>query len=82
MMKRMKTCQETSRILASEEPLSWFHRAEARLHLAMCDQCTKYAAQLRILRESTKKAIALESTKHEAEIARIEQGVVHKHAKP
>ena len=77
----MLNCKETSHLLATEEALGWRRRLELRLHLTMCDQCSKYAEQLRILKATAQKLVASESKAQDAEVAKIEDEVVRKYAK-
>jgi hypothetical protein len=45
-------CRETSRLLsqAQDRRLSLFERATLRMHLGVCDACTRFSRQLEFLR--------------------------------
>lgn len=55
----MPTCKEVSRLLASGEletaPAA--RRIFTRLHLLMCDDCSRYAKELRQLGEAARQAL-------------------------
>lgn len=80
-MKFMLNCKETSHLLAAEEALGWRRRLQLRLHLSMCDKCSKYAEQLRILKATAQKLVAHESDAHDVEVAKIQDEVIRKYAK-
>ncbi|HYL23652.1 MAG TPA: zf-HC2 domain-containing protein [Burkholderiales bacterium] len=48
------TCKEASRLLsqAMDQELPLWERARLRLHLAVCDACTTFSRQLRLLRRA------------------------------
>jgi len=50
----MISCKEASRLLSQAEDgtLSWFAALRLRLHLAACDACTRFAHQLRFMRDA------------------------------
>ena len=50
-------CKEATRLLsqAEDRPLSWFERWRLRAHLGICDMCTCFEAQMRLLREAMKR---------------------------
>ena len=47
----MPNCKEVARLIASEElaDLGWSERALVRLHLLRCQDCRRYAAELRAI---------------------------------
>ena len=47
-------CKEVSRLVsqAQEEPLTRWQGWRLRMHLAACDACTRFEAQLRFLRRA------------------------------
>jgi predicted anti-sigma-YlaC factor YlaD len=51
-------CSEVVRLISSDEYLAagLFKRLQIRLHLAMCENCSKYARQLRALAAALRKA--------------------------
>lgn len=53
----MLTCQELTRIIASDEfaDAGWGRRLAIRLHLFLCRYCRRYAAQLRAIKELARK---------------------------
>ncbi len=55
----MPTCREVARLLASGryEDAELTRRALARLHLMMCGDCARYAAELNSLNEAARTAL-------------------------
>jgi hypothetical protein len=53
----MISCKDASRLISQEQevPLSWFVRWKLRMHLVVCDACTKFERQVRFLREAMQK---------------------------
>lgn len=47
----MYRCAEVVRLISSDEYLAagFWRRIQIRFHLAMCDNCSKYARQLRVI---------------------------------
>lgn len=52
-MGLMKTCKETSVLVTQslDRRLTWTERLGMRLHLAVCENCTRFTKQMRQLRE-------------------------------
>ena len=48
----MVSCKETAQLISEslDRPLSWHERVSVRLHTLLCDMCTRYARQLRFLK--------------------------------
>ncbi|QET04879.1 MULTISPECIES: zf-HC2 domain-containing protein [Cupriavidus] len=38
-----------------DQPLSWVERARVRMHLAICDACTNFNGQMRLMRRAMRK---------------------------
>ncbi len=55
----MPSCREVSRLLASGEvdTAPPMRRILIRLHLMMCDECTRYSRELRQLGETARQAL-------------------------
>lgn len=55
----MPSCREVSRLLASGEvdTAPAVRRILTRLHLLMCDDCTRYSRELRQLGETARQAL-------------------------
>lgn len=53
-MKLMITCREAAALVLAREDraLSWPHRLTLRLHLALCQACPTFAAQVRTMGEA------------------------------
>ena len=49
-----RACARAARLISArlDRPLTFAERAVLRLHLALCDGCTNYAEQVRLLREA------------------------------
>ena len=50
-------CKNASRLLsqAQEQDLPWTSRMQLRLHLFACEACTRFAMQLKVLREAMRR---------------------------
>ena len=51
------TCKEASRLLSQSQdrPLGRFEAWKLRVHLRLCNVCTRFAAQLRFMREAMQR---------------------------
>jgi len=51
------SCKEASRVVsqAQDRSLSSFERWKLRMHLAVCDQCTRFERQIRFMREALRR---------------------------
>jgi len=56
-MMFMLTCKQASRLVSQslDRPLSWSERARLRFHLFICDACTHFNRQLRLLSNAVKR---------------------------
>lgn len=54
----MISCKQVATLLSSDQlaSLSWWKRAEVRMHLAMCRYCSRFARQLRQIRMAARAA--------------------------
>jgi hypothetical protein len=52
-MGLMKNCKETSALVTQslDRRLNWRERLGMRIHLAVCENCTRFARQMRLIRE-------------------------------
>lgn len=52
-MGLMKNCKETSILVTQslDRRLTWTERFGMRIHLAVCDNCTRFAKQMGLIRE-------------------------------
>ncbi|HYL87511.1 MAG TPA: zf-HC2 domain-containing protein [Burkholderiales bacterium] len=50
-------CREAARLISQgmDAPLPWWQRAALRFHLAICDACTNFSRQVRLLREAIRR---------------------------
>jgi predicted anti-sigma-YlaC factor YlaD len=50
----MKTCRETSLLLSRslDERLTWYQRAQVRMHLLICDACRHFERQMLLVRRA------------------------------
>ncbi len=73
----MVSCRDLARIVASDElaAAGWARRLSVRLHLLMCRHCTRYAAQLRAIGASARKALH-PSEPPTATLHRLERGIL------
>lgn len=53
----MISCKSVATLLTSDQlrSLSWWKRVEVRMHLAMCDVCSRLARQLEQLRSGARQ---------------------------
>ena len=51
------SCKDVSRLLsrAQDWPLTWWQAWRLRMHLAVCDACTRVEAQMRFLRRAMRR---------------------------
>ena len=51
------SCREASRLLSQsmDRPLGLAEQARLRLHLTLCDACTNFSRQLRLLRRALRR---------------------------
>jgi hypothetical protein len=51
------SCKEASRVVSQvqERSLTAFELWRLRMHLAVCDQCTRFERQIRFMREALRK---------------------------
>lgn len=56
----MPSCREVTSLLAADElaSASWARRAAVRLHLSMCEHCSRLARQLRVIAQGLRAAWA------------------------
>ena len=50
----MLSCREVVQILSSEEGHGFSRRTQLRFHLMMCQHCSRYSAQLRMIAQGFK----------------------------
>ena len=53
-MKLMLTCKQASQIISQslDNPLSWSDRAKLKFHLFICNACTRFNQQLRLIKDA------------------------------
>lgn len=51
------SCKEASRLLSESQdrPLGWLEGLKLRAHLALCEMCMRFSAQIRIMREAMRR---------------------------
>ena len=56
-LTHMLTCKEVSRLLSQgeERRLTLLERVKLRLHLSVCDACSRFAAQLGFMRKAMQR---------------------------
>lgn len=56
----MITCKDASRLQsqAQDRRLSWTERFGLRLHLLICDNCRRFARQLKLIRQACRQVTA------------------------
>ncbi|MBV8666603.1 MAG: zf-HC2 domain-containing protein [Burkholderiaceae bacterium] len=60
MMRVKMTCKEAHRVVSEglDRDLSLFERLRLRLHLRICDACTRFNGQMALLRQAMRKLSA------------------------
>jgi hypothetical protein len=53
-MKFLLNCKEASKIISQslDNPLSWSDRMKLKLHLFICNACTRFNQQLRLIKNA------------------------------
>ena len=53
----MLVCREAARLISDsyQRPLRWRERVSLRLHLAICDACTNFKNQMRLLTDAARR---------------------------
>ena len=56
-MKLMLTCKQASQIISQslDNPLSWSDRMKLKFHLFICDACTRFNQQLRLIKNAVQR---------------------------
>jgi hypothetical protein len=56
-MKLMLNCKQASQIISQslDNPLSWSDRTKLKFHLFICDACTRFNQQLRLIRNAIER---------------------------
>ena len=52
-------CREAAQLISRgmDEHLPWWQRASLRVHLLICDACTNFSRQVRLLREALSRLV-------------------------
>jgi len=74
----MLSCKELVKIMNSKEEMSFFQRAEMRMHLMMCKHCAAYSKHLQIMRKGFKVLFSKISKTEPETIKRIEDQTIEK----
>jgi predicted anti-sigma-YlaC factor YlaD len=55
----MMDCRHAAQLISRgmDEHLPWWQRVALRLHLAVCDACTNFSRQVRLLRRAVQRLI-------------------------
>ena len=54
---KLMSCKHASRLISQslDRPLSWRERFSLRLHLSLCDMCTRFQRHLHVLRTAVRQ---------------------------
>ncbi len=52
-------CRQAARLISQgmDTPLPWWQRAALRFHLAICDACTNFSRNMRLVREAIRRLV-------------------------
>jgi len=55
----MMKCREAAQLISRgmDQRLPWWQRASLRFHLAICDACTNFSRQVRLLRAAVRRLV-------------------------
>jgi hypothetical protein len=56
-MKLLLNCKQASQIISQslDNPLSWHDRMKLRFHLFICNACTRFSQQLRLIKKAIER---------------------------
>ena len=72
----MLSCKEVSRLVASDESLSFLKRMELHMHFALCKHCSNYRKQLRNIRKGYRKLFHAKAESNKAVAKKLKQEVL------
>ena len=73
----MLKCKDVSRIVSSEQSVSWITRLEIHFHLFICKHCHKFYKHIKILKLSSKKFITTKVNQiDEVKVRQIEDKII------
>lgn len=54
---KLMSCKHASRLISQslDRPLHWHERLGLRLHLSLCDMCTRFQRQLHVVRRAVRQ---------------------------
>lgn len=76
----MLVCKEAARLISEsyQRPLRWGERVALRVHLMMCDACTNFKEQVRLMHEAARRLTEMQGREpaalHLSDDARIRIG--------
>ena len=67
----MLVCREAARLITEsyQRPLRWRERIALRMHLAVCDACTNFKKQMRLLTDAARRLALQEQVFGELQLA-------------
>lgn len=75
----MLSCKEVVKIVSSETDLPFLKKAELRLHMMMCDHCSRYLAHMKILKASVANLIRNKTQSSESrDLKKLEDEIVER----
>lgn len=77
----MTPCKDIVKMLSSGEQISFVKRMEMRMHLAMCEHCSTYAKQLRMMRDSFIKLFKQKTEVKSDQLEELESSIIEKFTK-
>lgn len=69
----MLSCFQASQLLSQslDRPLSWRERLSLKLHLIICEVCTRFAKQLKFMRDAVRQLIIATETDEDTKMPQI-----------
>lgn len=72
----MLSCKEIVRLLSSDQPIPLMKKAELKMHLMMCNPCSRYSKHLQMLADGFKKLFREKTKIDPSQIERFEKQVI------
>jgi len=72
----MISCKELVKLKSSSAQLGFFKNLEMKIHLMMCDHCTKYAKHLKRIGTEARNWFTQESSSNKLQVDELKQNII------